>query len=917
MGLARRATAVASSLLLLAATSIGLVAAPALADVDLDTLHARALYFQGIQQTSDRDQVLQAIDAASPDDGALWHDLMAMWDEANTSLTINDEPPAGLPDSGHAFVLLGKGLNDDGTMTDELVGRLEAALASLEAYPNSRIVVTGGVEKSGWTEADRMNEWLLDQGIAPERIIVENAASNTQENGINSLGLLYDAGDVTTYTVISSASHIRRASVDFHAAALALAQERGVKPLELRSNVAFLDNTTSEEPPDAGELSLTAANVADVFGVLPTYRELVADPPPVATVSVSATPAAAGGTIHVEARFANADLLAADSLKLELTAPDGYSVAATREPESTVDVSGVTSAEWDVDVPADAEPATTVPLRAEAGWTTGDGVGTNSTDAGASTVVTGEIDDPFRTSATAGGFGFAQDGDRLVIAGGGSGAFGPDDEFGMIYLPEALKSGDALTTTVLEQSDTGPYARAGLVVRNDLSGTDAAGYATLALTPEHGCVFSWDSSGDGVLDSSLEAGGFDAPVQLRMSRDGDEVTASCSGDGRNWVDVASVPLAGAEQAVDAGLIYSAVNGGSGATGLATFTEPSLAEYTAPADAPTEVVSIGKPVTALFSAGAHTADAVVDGDRTNGAYWGSALVVDGEPTWVQIDLEAPHDLSSINVRNYVDGTRVYTYDLAGSMDGQTWFPLGGKSWSTPAPDEGDPFTLDAVARYVRVIGLSNTANASFHVTEVTVRGGEATLANLVAEAVSGSQAVPGGPVELSAEVTNGGHAEAADVTVQFLEGDDVLATSEPISLEADESGVATATWDPGERSGEVEVTAIVDPDDAILESDETDNSVTGTVTVAPVPIDPTEPPTEGSTDADSGGDGSGDDSDAEGTADAGGAGGNGGTGGDGSGSLPDTGIDSGWTVTAGALIAFCLLGGSALARRRSA
>src|SRR5699024_3360510 len=335
------------------------------------------------------------------------------------------------------FVLLGKGLNDDGTMTDELVGRLEAALASLDAYPDSRIVVTGGVPKSGWTEAERMNEWLLDQGVAEDRILVENAATNTQTNALFSLELLYGAGDVTSYTVISSASHIRRASVDFYAASLALAQERGGEPLESISSVAFLDNTTSEEPPDAGELSLTAANVADVFGVLPTYRELVAAPPPTANLSISATPAPAGGTIHVTARFANADLLAADGLELELTAPAGYTVAATRDPESTVDVSGSTSAEWDVDVPADAEPATTVSLSAAATWTVTDGAGMNSVEAEASTIITSAVDDPFRTSATAGGFGFAQDGDRFVIAGGGSGAHGPDDEFGAIYLPEA------------------------------------------------------------------------------------------------------------------------------------------------------------------------------------------------------------------------------------------------------------------------------------------------------------------------------------------------------------------------------------------------------------------------------------------------------------------------------------------------
>lgn len=39
-------------------------------------------------------------------------------------------------------------------MQPELVGRLETALASAQKYPNSYILVTGGVKKNGWTEGD-------------------------------------------------------------------------------------------------------------------------------------------------------------------------------------------------------------------------------------------------------------------------------------------------------------------------------------------------------------------------------------------------------------------------------------------------------------------------------------------------------------------------------------------------------------------------------------------------------------------------------------------------------------------------------------------------------------------------------------------------------------------------------------------
>ena len=46
---------------------------------------------------------------------------------------------------------------------------------------------------------------------------------------------------------------------------------------------------------------------------------------------------------------------------------------------------------------------------------------------------------------------------------------------------------------------TGGWARAGLIVRNDLSadGGGSAGYVNLAVTPSNGCALCWDADGDG------------------------------------------------------------------------------------------------------------------------------------------------------------------------------------------------------------------------------------------------------------------------------------------------------------------------------------------------------------------------------------------------------------------------------------
>lgn len=45
----------------------------------------------------------------------------------------------------------------------------------------------------------------------------------------------------------------------------------------------------------------------------------------------------------------------------------------------------------------------------------------------------------------------------------------------------------------------------------------------------------------------------------------------------------------------------------------------------------------------------------------------------------------------------------------------WFKLGARGGTAPATDAGDTTNTEARARYVRVVGFSNTANGTFHLT----------------------------------------------------------------------------------------------------------------------------------------------------------------------------------------------------------
>jgi len=81
-----------------------------------------------------------------------------------------------------ALIVLGAGLHGD-QLSWILAKRLETTLHYLETHPDSVAIVTGGQGPGETaTEASVMARYLVSRGIAPERVILEEEATNTIEN---------------------------------------------------------------------------------------------------------------------------------------------------------------------------------------------------------------------------------------------------------------------------------------------------------------------------------------------------------------------------------------------------------------------------------------------------------------------------------------------------------------------------------------------------------------------------------------------------------------------------------------------------------------------------------------------------------------------------------------------------------------
>lgn len=249
--------------------------------VSTSDLRARAIYFQKTGNTAQRALVLSSMATKSAWQGELWTNFLAYWDTANKGLKINTKTPDGLPAAGHVFVVLGSALSKSGKLTVKGERRLKVAVAALAKYPNSKVLVSGGAKRNGHTEAQVMQAWLVARDVDPTRILVEDKSASTVSNATNSMAILHKSADATSYTLISDASHIRRASILFNAAAVRIQEETGKTwTISLVSNVAYSDSAiASRGPVPAATHTIIASNVASVFGLLAAYKSVISSPP--------------------------------------------------------------------------------------------------------------------------------------------------------------------------------------------------------------------------------------------------------------------------------------------------------------------------------------------------------------------------------------------------------------------------------------------------------------------------------------------------------------------------------------------------------------------------------------------------------------------------------------------------------------
>ena len=692
------------------------------AEKSANTLISELLsYYKTYQESAatDIERVLGELEEVDAAAASSWTKIMDYWSDVNQPGFVNlGTVPTGLPeDDSVAIVILGFALNSDGTMKDELIGRLQTGLDIAEAYPNAYVVVTGGGTASNnpnVTEGGLMGQWLLDQGLDEDRLIIENRAPDTVGNAKYTYEILVtEYPSVDSVVLVTSDYHVPRGCILYYTKFVLDAAAKNTKQLEIISNGGYVTGTNGYET-----ISLQTNGICSVAGVSSSSLP---------TVTLSAL---TGLFIEQESAYVTGE-------ELNLTVTARYDSGYERDVTNLVTITGF-------DQSGDASQTVEVSYTENGNTIT-------------STFKLSETDK--QVSAY---------GDRLreVLT-----------EVKAMNLSEYSTStkkalNDAITAAEAALENEGSNdseiqaayealvaAKNGLIKRVNIAYKMTA-TANRAADGKADFKEAPTVATDGVIDrtkywSGLDTNSKNVPItetEIILDLDGlynvDLIKVYPywnstpdryylyelygSKDGNTWTKIGEqvseeyTTSAGNSHVVDAQIAYLKILGKktfvSGRTDINNFhlvevevfgEEANNWAYGKP------VVSSGTDLSASSSSGSSEAK-INDGDRTT--YWDGGKYAD--KPWVVVDLKEIIELDTVNVINYWASSRYYYYNVYTSLDGEEYELLYSKDSGTAKGTVfGDVIEAEdkVYARYVKVEGTYNSANSAFHLNELRVYG----------------------------------------------------------------------------------------------------------------------------------------------------------------------------------------------------
>ncbi|QIQ02268.1 discoidin domain-containing protein [Streptomyces liangshanensis] len=251
------------------------------------------------------------------------------------------------------------------------------------------------------------------------------------------------------------------------------------------------------------------------------------------------------------------------------------------------------------------------------------------------------------------------------------------------------------------------------------------------------------------------------------------------------------------------------------------------------------LAVGKPITASSSVFTFVAENA--NDNSTSTYWEGAG--GSYPNTLTVKLGANADTDSVVVKLNPDsswGQRTQNIQVLGREQNATGLTsLVAARDYTFTPGTGNSVTIPVGARVadVQLKFNSNTGSGAGQVAEFQILGDPAPNPDLQVTAVSASPASPveSDAITVSATVRNAGALAAPASTVDLRLSGTKVGSASVGALAAGASATVTANIGPRD-SGTYQLSAVADPANAVVESNETNNTFTNATNLVVRPVD---------------------------------------------------------------------------------
>jgi len=344
--------------------------------------------------------------------------------------------------------------------------------------------------------------------------------------------------------------------------------------LGLASNAPYLlDDLWSGDTTEAWNVvsaSVPAHGVA-LYRITPTTNPLAA-PPSTAIGIGGSTTVTAGQPATVTVSYTNNGPVDTQEVRLRLDAPTGWTVTPAQSSFDLVTTGQTVQAQFQVTAPQPGQLFQSDAVTAAAHYTwpgnTHQTIRIDGTLTTASPVHAPYLTYSSATDAPA-AYAEAQDGSGFGIQGAGADLYSSTDAYSSVYLKGAASATSTIQTEVTSQQNMAGYAKAGILVRNDVTGSGTGPEGVILFeSPSGGIQLEWAKGGGDFINAVTPANGTipdQVPVWLKLVRGGQTYTGYYSLDDSTWNAVGSATPTGQADTQDAGMFVTSHTPGSPGT----------------------------------------------------------------------------------------------------------------------------------------------------------------------------------------------------------------------------------------------------------------------------------------------------------------------------------------------------------------